>query len=180
MKWPRGGSGPSVILYVYLLEGERSRRYSQSSSSSSCGERLSCSAGEDGIDVDPPPPPRASAFAHVGEGLARFGAVGGLGCGRLLGRQQGRARLPPARPGGPWRRGATSKSRSICEAQAEADRIDRRQRLGVPVGAVADLRAMVGLVVPISRVICASFSSGWLCSSQRIAFGRSWRFETGV
>ena len=39
---------------------------------------------------------------------------------------------------------------------------------------------MVGLVVPTRRMICASFSSAWLRTSQRMAFGRSCRFDTGV
>ena len=40
--------------------------------------------------------------------------------------------------------------------------------------------AMVVLVVPTRRMICASFSSGWLRTSHRIALGRSWRRDTGV
>ena len=38
----------------------------------------------------------------------------------------------------------------------------------------------VVLVVPTRRIICASFSSGWLRTSQRIAFGRSCRRDSGV
>jgi hypothetical protein len=40
--------------------------------------------------------------------------------------------------------------------------------------------SIVGLVVPTRRMICASLSSAWLRSSQRMAFGRSWRRDTGV
>ena len=48
------------------------------------------------------------------------------------------------------------------------------------MGAVADLLRCVVLVVPTRRMICASFSSGWLRTSQRMAFGRSWRRDSGV
>src|ERR1700730_3566456 len=39
---------------------------------------------------------------------------------------------------------------------------------------------IVDLVVPTSRMIWLSLSSGWLRTSQRMAFGRSWRRDTGV
>jgi hypothetical protein len=39
---------------------------------------------------------------------------------------------------------------------------------------------MVDLVVPTSRMIWLSLSSAWLRTSQRIAFGRSCRRDTGV
>jgi hypothetical protein len=35
------------------------------------------------------------------------------------------------------------------------------------------IEAIVVLVVPTRRMICASFNSGWLRTSQRIALGRS-------
>ncbi len=38
----------------------------------------------------------------------------------------------------------------------------------------------VVLVVPTRRMICASFSSGWLRTSHRMALGRSWRRDSGV
>ena len=39
---------------------------------------------------------------------------------------------------------------------------------------------IVGLVVPTSFEIWPSVSSGWNLTSQRIAFGRSCRFDSGV
>ncbi len=39
---------------------------------------------------------------------------------------------------------------------------------------------IVDLVVPTRRMICESFSSGWLRSSHRMALGRSWRRDSGV
>jgi len=46
------------------------------------------------------------------------------------------------------------------------------------VGTVAHAGDRV-LVVPTSRMIWASFNSGWLRTSHRIALGRSWRRDTG-
>src|SRR6478735_11585113 len=90
--------------------------------------------GEDGIDVD-----RrfllALRLAHISERLARMDR---LPRGGLLGREQGRACL---RKGGRAILGCTTDLEVEIDlrAEPEADRVDRRQGLRVPVGAVADL-----------------------------------------
>ena len=73
----------------------------------------------------------------------------------------------------------TSRSRSICEHRPSVT-----GSIGCRFCAFQWVRSriawMVDLVVPTSRMIWASLSSGWLRTSQRMAFGRSWRRETGV
>ena len=64
-------------------------------------------------------------------------------------------------------------------AQAERHRIHRLQAAEFQ-WVRSRICWIVVLVVPTRRMICASFSSGWLRRSQRMAFGRSWRRETGV
>ena len=73
----------------------------------------------------------------------------------------------------------TSKSRSICEHRPSVT-----GSIGTRFCEFQCLRSricsMVDLVVPTRREICASLSSGWLRTSQRMALGRSWRLESGV
>ena len=73
----------------------------------------------------------------------------------------------------------TSMSRSICEARPSVT-----GSIGCRLAEFQCLRSricsIVDLVVPTRREICASFSSAWLRTSQRMAFGRSWRLDSGV
>src|SRR4029453_3377932 len=66
----------------------------------------------------------------------------------------------------------TSKSRSICEARPSVT-----GSMGVRLAEFQCVRsrieAIVDLVVPTSRMIALSLSSGWLRTSHRMAFGRS-------
>src|SRR5690606_25359750 len=118
-KWAAASSGPSTSLLVRLFGGTAHL----------------LQLGEDGVDVDL----RflfALGLAQVGGGLARGSLHRRRG---LLGRQQGRADL--GQRGGTVLGGAPDLEVEIdLRAQAEADRVDRRQGLGVPVRPVADLR----------------------------------------
>ena len=93
-------------------------------------------------------------------------------------RQQRRAAILD-RPAFPWRRAALrNRDRSGCTGRASPDPSAAGSRRSS--GCARGSPWMVDLVVPTRRMICASLSSGWLRTSQRIAFGRSWRRDTGV
>ena len=86
---------------------------------------------------------------------------------------------PRRRPASPWRRAALrdrDRSASTGRASPDPSAAGSARSSGCGRGSPA----MVDLVVPTSRMICASLSSGWLRTSQRMAFGRSWRRDTGV
>ena len=73
----------------------------------------------------------------------------------------------------------TSASRSVCEHSPSVTG-SWATRLGEFQCVRSRIWAMVGFVVPTSRMSWLSLSSGWLRSSQRTAFGRSWRRDTGT
>ena len=64
-------------------------------------------------------------------------------------------------------------------AQAERHRVERSEAAAFQ-WVRSRIPWMVDLVVPTSRMIWLSLSSGWLRISQRMALGRSWRRDTGV